>query len=224
MSTEDTVEYLSEHYFDPSALVWEEGEDGTAVLKLDEDQWDLVSSIDLNMFYDDGEGYIDLGIDNIYDFDDDGNLLADTSRKWLTIDGHTVAYYHMFTDDDGENYSIVGRVPAMLNGVRVNLILIFDNDNPRGYVAGATTDYAEDETLTSGKMLEQLKPGDTLDFLCDFYTYEGQYSDSYYLGEQMTVGDSITISSEDVGDGSVLLTYLFKDIYNQVYWTKSLVR
>lgn len=224
MSTEDTVSYLSDHYFDASALVWDEKDDGSAVLKLDEDQWDLVSSIDMNMFYDDGEGYIDLGIDNIYDFDDDGNLVADTSRQWLTIDGHTVAYYHMFTDDDGENYSIVGRVPAMLNGIRVNLILIFDNDNPRGYVAGATTDYAEDETLTSGKMLEELKPGDTLDFLCDFYTYEGTYSDSYYLGEQMTVGDTVTISSEDVGDGNVLLTYLFKDIYNQVYWTKSLVR
>ena len=224
LSEEDTVEYLSEHYFDPSALVWDEGDDGSAVLKLEDDQWDLVSSIDLNMFYDDGEGYIDLGIDNIYDFDDDGNLVADTSRKWLTIDGHTVAYYHMFTDDDGENYSIVGRVPAMLNGVRVNLILIFDNDNPRGYVAGASTDYTEEETLTSGKLLEQLKPGDTLDFLCDFYTYEGEYSDSYYLGEQMTVGDTVTISSEDVGDGNVLLTYLFKDIYNQVYWTRSLVR
>ena len=32
-----------------------------------------------NMFYDDGEGYIDLGLDNIYSFDN-GNLVADTER------------------------------------------------------------------------------------------------------------------------------------------------
>jgi hypothetical protein len=79
-------------------------------------------------------------------------------------------------------------------------------------------------SLLLGAVLALLDDGRLLVTVCQPQAYEGEYSDSYYLGEQMTVGDTVTISSEDVGDGNVLLTYLFKDIYNQVYWTRSLVR
>lgn len=43
--------------------------------------------------------------------------------------------------------------------------------------------------------------------------------DNYYLGETLTVGDTIEISNVDVGDGAVQATYRFTDIYNQHYWT-----
>ena len=222
MSPEDTTKYLSEHYFDASKLAWQQGSDGTYRIALPDEQWDLVTAVDLNMFYDDGKGYIDLGLDNIYDFDDEGRLMAYMNRNWLAIDGHTVAYYHMYTTDDGDKYSIVGRVPALLNGERVDLILVFDSENPRGYIAGAQTDYSANDVPTVGKTLKQLEPGDTLDFLCDYYTYDGDYSDSYLFGNQMIVGDNITISNESVGNGAVLLTYRFTDLYNQEYWTPSI--
>jgi hypothetical protein len=79
------------------------------------------------LYYDDGNGYVDLGLDNNYDFDDDGNLIAVTDRTWLSINGRVVAYYHTDTQEDGDNYTITGYVPAFLNGTRVNLILVFTN-------------------------------------------------------------------------------------------------
>ena len=121
-----------------------------------------------------------------------------------------------------DNYTITGHVPALLNGERVNLILVFDNENPYGYIAGARTDYVEGETETVAKGMSQLQVGDTLDFLCDYYSYSGEYMDSYYLGEQMTVTEDMTISNVDVGEGAVRVTYRFTDIYNQQYWTPAI--
>ena len=74
-----------------------------------------LQTLDLNLFYDDGAGYIDMGLDNVYDFDDTGALLGVNDGTWLAIDGQTVAYYHTSTVDDGENYTITGRVPVLHN-------------------------------------------------------------------------------------------------------------
>ena len=219
LDTNAMATYLSDNYFDASALVWGENEAGQRVLHLTEEQWGLVHSLELNMFYDDGEGYVDLGYDNVFEFDPKGDLIGDTDRTWLAINGQPVAYYYLDTVDDGENYTITGRVPALLNGERVDLLLVFDNENPYGYIAGARTVYTEGETETVAKGMGELEVGDTLDFLCDYYSYAGEYVDSYYLGEQMTVTDNMVISNVDVGEGDVKVTYRFTDIYNQQYWT-----
>lgn len=176
------------------------------------------------MFYDDGDGYIDLGLDNIYDFDSDGNLIPDTERNWLAINNQPVAYYHTDTTETGDDYTITGYVPAMLNGERVNLILVFDNENPDGYIAGASTDYVNNETDTIPKILTEINVGDKLDFLCDFYSYDGEYQDSYYLSEPVTVSENMTISNVDVGDGEVKLMYRFTDTYNQEYWSEAITK
>ena len=222
MSEEQTADYLSVNYFDPSNLVWTKTADGKYTMSLPETQWSLVHSLDMSMFYDDGTGYVDLGMDNLYSFDDAGNLVADTDRNWLSINGQVVAYYHTDTTEDGDSYTISGYVPAMLNGERVNLILVFDAENPDGYIAGATTDYIGSETDTVAKSMTELQAGDTLDFLCDYYSYDQQYQDSYYLGEQMTVTDNMQISNTDVGSGAVKIMYRFTDIYNQTYWTEAI--
>ncbi len=221
MDTDAMATYLSKNYFDASALVWTENDEGQRVLHLSEEQWSLVHSLEMNMFYDDGEGYVDLGFDNVFEFDKNGDLIGETDRTWLAINGQPVAYYYLDTVDDGVNYSITGRVPALLNGDRVDLILVFDNENPQGYIAGARTVYTEGETETVAKGMGVLQVGDTLDFLCDYYSYDGKYMDSYYLGEQMTVTDNMVISNVDVGDGDVKVTFRFTDIYNQQYWTEA---
>ena len=219
LSVEDTAAYLAENRLDESALIWQMNADGDPVIALTEEQWSYVQGLDLNMFYDDGQGYIDLGLDNVFDFDANGALLGVTDGTWLAINGQPVAYYHTNTTDDGENYTISGYVPALLNDERVELVLVFDNDNPYGYIAGARTVYIEGETDTQAKGLTELEVGDTLDFICDYYGYDGSYQDSYFLGEQMTVTADMEISNVDIGADSVCATYRFTDLYNQHYWT-----
>ncbi|MBQ6362232.1 MAG: peptidase C11 [Lachnospiraceae bacterium] len=224
LSDADTAEYISENFFNGENLKFEVAGDGTAKLHLPEDQWELVHDLDLNLFYDDGSGYMDLGLDNVFTFDDNGDLIADDGRTWLSINGQVVAYYHESTMGDQDNYTITGYVPALLNGEEVKLMITFDSENPDGYIAGARTVYNEDENLTLAKDLISVGDGDTLDFLCDYYSYDGEYIDNYYIGETLTLEGEPVIRNISVGDGPVKLMYRFTDIYNQSYWTDAVDR
>ena len=209
--------------FDPDKLIWKVDEEtGKRTLKLDDDTWRQVAGLDLNAFYDDGEGYIDLGLDNVYGFDEDKNMVAATDRTWLAVNGQVVAYYHMNTEDDGENYTITGRIPVLLNGERTNLIAVFDNAHPHGYIAGANTDYKDTDCVTVAKNMTEINDGDVIDFIADYYTYDGDYEDSYKIGDQITVKGGLTISDVEIkGDKTMKFAYRFTDHYDQEYWTPS---
>jgi len=225
MSDEAIERYISENSIDPSIFEWKVDSDGNWKMEIGREDWALIHSLDLNMFYDDGNGYINLGIDNVFDFDDQGNLIADDGALWISINDQPVAYFHTDTIDDGENYTITGRVPAILNEeTRVDLILVFDNENPNGYIAGAYYVYDNEEEPVSAKNLTELEIGDTLDFICDYYDYDGNYTDSYFIGDQITVSDNMRISDTYLGDDGVLITYRFTDIYDQEYWSPVLAR
>ena len=220
ISDEEVTDYVSKTQLDVEDLQWTEN-DGKNVLALTEEDWSMIHDLALNMFYDDGEGYIDLGLDNVYDFDEDGNLIAQTDGTWLAINGQVVPYYYDKTmEDENGNQVIYGYIPAFLNGDRVKLLVEFDEDDPDGRIIGASNDYQNDETETQAKSLISLETGDKLDFVCDYYSYDGDYQDSYYLGESMTVEDEMSISNVDVG-GDVDCMYRLTDIYNQTYWTPS---
>ena len=219
LDVEQAAEYLAENRFDAAELQWQTDSSGTPVLYLDAEQWGLVQALELNLFIDNGNGYIDMGLDNVYDFTDDGGLIGRYSGTWLAINGQPVAYYHEDTYDDGTNYMITGRVPALLNEDRVDLILVFDNDHPKGYIAGARYDYRGGETETVAKALGTLTSGDTLQFLADLYGYDNSYQDSYRMGAPMTVTDNMVISDVYVDAAAANATYCLTDIYNQTYWT-----
>ena len=63
------------------------------------------------------------------------------------------------------------------------------------------------------------KAGDTLEFLCDYYSYDGNFQNNYYLGEPMTVEEDMVISNVEIPGGTMEATYRLTDIYNQAYWT-----
>ena len=224
MPDDQVLQYILDNSIDMTDLVFEEYSDGSYRMELSEKEWSLIHSIDLNLFYDDGEGYINLGLDGIFEFDDENRLVADPGEYWISINGQPVSYFHMDTVDDGENYVITGRVPAILNEEdRIDLILVFDNDNPKGYIAGAYYVYDSEEPIVP-KNLTELNIGDTLDFICDYYDYNGNYIESYYIGNQLTVSENMEISDTYLEAENVLITYKLTDIFNQSYWTEPLKR
>ena len=222
LDMEDAETYLAENRFPDEALVWRNNSDGVPALYLGEEQWKLVHALELNLFYDDGQGYIDLGLDTVFDFDGDGGLLGVNEGTWLAINDQPVAYYHTSTVDDGGTYAITGRVPVLHNGSRAELILVFDSERPHGYVAGVQSVYLDGETDTVAKSQPELEPGDTLEFLCDYYTYSGDYQDSYRLGEAITVTEDELTVSDVILTGTTRAAYRFTDMYGQYHWTPTL--
>ena len=231
LDLEQTAQYISEHRLKGEELWWSgHQEDGTPTLHLDEDQWSLVQNLDLNVFVDDGGGYIDLGLDNVFEITASGDLLGVYDGTWLAINGQPVAYYHTGTVDDGERYTITGYVPVLHNGQRSELLLTFDNDQPYGYVAGVRAVYPDGETETVAKSDTDLQEGDVLEFVCDYYGYganagpleDFHYLDSYLLGEPLTVdAEGLTISNVPL-EGTVRAAYRFTDLYNNQFWTASI--
>ncbi len=225
LDVEQAAQYIAANQFDPSALIWTTNAEDYTCITLSPDQWKLVQDLKLNLYYDDGEGYIDLGYDTTFEFDEDGNLMAPDDKTWLSIDGQIVAFYVIDVQGDDSSYAITGRVPCELNGVRCNLILVFDSENEDGYVAGACYDYVEGETETIAKNLTEIQEGDTIDYVCDYYNYDKSFQQNYYLGEQVVVDKDMSemeIINLPVGEGKVYATYCFTDIYGQKYWTPTL--
>lgn len=194
---------------------------GKRVLSLTEEQWALVKTLEQNVFLDDGAGYIDLGLDNVMEWTDDGDLIMEYDGTWMSLNGQIVPYYFINDAYVDDGYTITGRVPALLNGERVDIILVFDDQNPYGVVAGAQINYAG-ATDVLGKGLIEIQKGDKIDFLCDYYAYDGTYQDSYYLGEQMVATGEWVIGNAPVGNDNYRMTYRLTDLYNARYWTPAI--
>jgi len=219
---EDSGEYLAAHQFDPSALVWTD-KGGQKVLTLTEEQWDMVQDVELNVFVDDGSGYIDLGLDNVFGFNEDGDLIGSYDRTWLAVNGQVVAYYMLSTEGTPEDYTVMGRIPAMLNGRRVDLMVSFTDELPGGEILGAAPLYDEEtETDTVSRGLWELREGDTIDFLCGCYDYERNFDDTYYLGQPLTVNGPLTLSNIAMDNASYVAAYRITDIYCNHYWTPAI--
>ncbi len=214
-----TASYLAENQFDQSALTWKKS-GGKYVMQLSEKQWSLVHDLELNVFYDDGSGFIDLGLDNVFEFTESGDLIGSFAGTWLAIDNQPVAYYHTDTTVTNGETVISGFVPVLLNGSRAELIIVFDNAHPSGHIAGARYVYENVETETVAKGTEGLQKGDKIDFLCDYYSYDGVYQDSYMIGKQLVYTGDHTVSDVYIDVSRVSATYLFTDIYNREYWTQ----
>ncbi|MCQ2451987.1 MAG: clostripain-related cysteine peptidase [Oscillospiraceae bacterium] len=214
-----SAESIASQYIDPSHITLSEVNGGHA-LTLTDDEWNLIQTVELNVFVDDGEGYIDLGLDNTFTWLDASTLDAEYDGSWLTVNGQVCAYY-MESDTQNEDGSwvTVGRIPAILDGQFVNLKVVFDSEHPNGIITGAWPLYkGETETMAKGDL--DITEGASLQLLCDYYDYDGNYEDSYKLGEPFTVGSSgLELAYLNLADTNCSVTYRLTDIYGASYWT-----
>ncbi len=230
-------EITSEDWYDPeTAWIYEQENDGEVleeliinlkddgyVLSLSDEQWNTINTIELQVLLDDGEGYLDLGRDNVYEFDNDGDLKVEFDYSWVALDGHVVPYYVEGEDYESDNWHTYGIVPAYLNGDEyIEIIVRWDYKYPEGYVEGYRK-YTE-TGVPAGKGYFDLKPGDTINWIVDYYTYDFQYEDYYLFNESYTVPNrEIIVSYEDVGDMDALIFFRLTDYFNNVYETEAVI-
>lgn len=214
----DHAEDISDNYINPARLVTTQ-RDGRNVLSLTEKEWSLIQTVELNVFSDDGDGYIDLGLDNTFDWYGDA-LLLEYDGTWLTLNGNVCAYY-LLSDtklEDG-TWTTVGRIPALLNGEPVNLRVVFDSANPEGVITGAYPLYSDGETDVQAKGNIEVAAGDKIELLCDYYNEDGSYSASYSLGDAFRVPESgLKLRNLSLNTDSLIVTYRLTDIYGNHYW------
>ena len=216
MTVTDNVEYIMANHFDDAELVWNNGR-----MDISRANWSMTESVVKNLFLDDGNGFIDLGCDAQYKTEGD-TLLDDFEGTWLTLDGNPMPFYYLGdTDYDNDEYVMYGYAPAYLNDVRVNLIIEFINGET-GYIAGAQYVYTGTESDTQAKMMISIGQGDKIQFVCDYYDYDGTYRNSYLYGDPFELGSSYTIGDSYL-HRECRVTYCFTDMYQNRHWTPSLI-
>jgi hypothetical protein len=194
--------------------------DGQSVLELDEDMWDQITDVELNVFVDDGDGYIDLGLDNVIEYNDDGDLIDDWDGTWLTVEDRPVALYPISDEDqDGNGLYITTKfTPVLVNGERMNLVIEFNEETGEDTVLGA-----QDVTPTGvqGKGYRELEEGDIIQPVCDYFGYDGTFMSAYELGDPFIVpedGQLTVVNKKVTGGDRMLYTARLTDYYQANYW------
>lgn len=209
--SEEYEEYYEESSYDESNLVVEDRGDYYALALSDED-WEIINDVQMQLYYDDGEGYIDLGTDNYFTADDDGALMVDYDGLWFSFGGYTTPLY--ITESNG-GYT-QGYIPAYLNDEYVQLIVLWDESHS-GDIVGAKRFY---DSGLSMKGLIPVEDGDTIQLTCDYYTYDGDYDDLYLYNDEFEYDSSMKVEYYPSGEGEYQLYYVITDIYNNTYYTE----
>lgn len=212
----DVTQYIVDNHFDGD-LNWKDDK-----IYLTEKQWSLIDNLKLNSYIDDGEGFLELGKDAIYEIDADGNLLKPDKGYWPGIstdkENYTVcAYYYLYKTIDGDDVIYTGRIPVLLNGEHVNLIVETKGNEYR--VLGAIIGYKEGIEVLA-KNIYEIHEGDTLQFIADYYDYDGNFVDVYPIGDELTVKDDIYFADLDISDENIYSAYEFIDIYQKSYFSQ----
>lgn len=242
IDTERTAQYLTDNQFNPSGLVWSNGK-----ITLSDEDWSLIDECKLSLFIDDGEGFIDMGYDlREGDFTEDGSLAQQFNGMWVSINGYFVPFYQLMSSEQ----NTMGYIPALYNGERAQLIVVFDENG--GSLVGVRLDYANGnkETDTVAKTVVQLgqqasfdvdgdvatlvsgdndvvsfKEGDVLTFIADYYDYDGNYKGTYQIWDDVKVDGDLEVYDVYLNlDSSMKVNTCFKltDIYGNVFWTPSM--
>lgn len=182
------------------------------VLELSDDDWDMISDIRMQLYYDDGEGYFDMGTDDYYEQDDDGALMVDFDGLWFSLGDYMVPLNITETE-----YYTEGQIGCFLNGEYVYLIVRWDNEHD-GDIIGARREY---ESGVSMKGLLPVNDGDTIELVCEYYDYDGNFDDFYCYGEPFEYDSSMTVDYYPIGEGSYIIYYIITDIYNNKFYTET---
>lgn len=216
---EDYAEHYDENIYEIRELI-DKG-DYYAMQFTDED-WDIIVSAELQVMLDDGEGYIDLGSDNVCVFDDDNDLIVDFDYTWLTIEGVSAPFYYEYEySKNNDSWFTYGYTPALLNGdTYIEIITCWSNYQPRGAIAGYRI--AAEDVAPVGKGWFSFSEGDTIDLLCDYYTYDGNYDGVYMFGDTITVTDApLQVCYDYVNYDTCLVSVMLTDIYHNNFWTET---
>lgn len=189
------------------------------VVEMDDNLWDAFSDFQITVMQNYGDGYLMLGTDDAYQVTDDENIAVDFDGEWLSIDGSFFSFYCDAPEEteDGEiRYS--GTIPAILNGEeRIDLVVSWPTASERG--EGETVGYVQGYRMSEqgyvlGRGLGQLKAGDTLTPIFDYFDSEGNWVETLQ-GNVITVSDpsNVEVRYQDAGDADVLFWGTLTTVY-----------
>jgi hypothetical protein len=170
-----------------------------------------------------GDFFTQIYEDTYVEIEEDGTILTEFDGIMTTIEGELACLYEIESAEDYILYS----VPALLNGKDVNLIVLYDDENPDGIVQGAMPIYDTIAGMAPKKWLP-IETGDEVVLV--YYTEkfydiddlsEGSEDDYWWSeGPSFTVDrDGLTVENWEVEDGIYLYGFTIIDLQGNEYYT-----
>ena len=142
--------------------------------------------------------------------------------RYTLKDNRIYIDYTIKNNDEDDLYFGFGQHPAF------NCPLVKDKEFADYWVEFEKEDVEKDPAEDLKEVPEApefaLKDGDRLEFICDYYSYSGEYQDSYLLGEPTVIDGEPVIEYLRPSGGSLRLMYKFTDLYENEFWTPALVQ
>lgn len=163
-------------------------------LQLTDEQLKNLGKVEANLMMDvsdpDFECYVELGYvqDVVTDWNS-GKIYGMFDGSWATLDGQMVCMY----DQIANAKYIRSLIPALLNGEEYYILVIFDEENPGGVVAGATVGYTE--AGTPARNTVELEEGDEVIPMYEllYWDENGEQQSEPFEGDPIIVGADGTI-------------------------------
>jgi len=179
-------------------------EDGTSVLDLGPQAYDVLAGVGFSLYYIDEENdlMLMLGIDNDMTADWEKGIFYDNFRGvWGAVDNHMV---YMELSCDGEDYNLY-TVPVLLNDELYNLQIVYDFITEEWNILGASPGL--DESGMAAKELRQLVPGDRITTIWKLASYSGDEDFELYTVDDFTVTEHTTFGEVSLFDGRYCLVF-----------------
>lgn len=208
-------------------------EDGNFTVQLTEEElknmrniyftlWGKEEELEPGIFY-----YIELAETAELSVQEDGTVTTQFDGTWTTLNGNWVCMYEIDRTDTQVRYAI----PAYVNDLDVDIIVVYDVQNPEGKVAGARL-VSETENNMSSKQMIEIVPGDEITlfywaelFFDDERFTEDEIPDGYeegcwYADEPWVVPEEgLRLEHQELDANDYLYGFALYDTGNNVHYT-----
>lgn len=203
-------------------------QDGSWVLPMTDELWESAASFEITVLEEYEDGYVMLGSDNVYDVDEDGNIVVSYDGTWLALGGEAVSFYcDPVTELSDGTYACSGTIPALLNGeTRIDIYVWWDlsdegNTEWEGEVLGYRK--ADAGNATFGKGYESFAAGDVVEPLFDVYDADGNWTGTI-TGASISMDDTgMKTTYEEFEAGTSYFWGTLTTVYGSAIDTETLV-
>ncbi|MBQ3392920.1 MAG: hypothetical protein IJG52_05900 [Lachnospiraceae bacterium] len=198
-------------------------------IELPEKAWKSVIDSQTIVYLRTNEGRMYLGSDHIGSSDENGHPMVAFDGTWPTVGGSLICYNSLPVRETEDGTVFSGQTQAILNGSdRVMLQIQCEpvkdpsEQPPKAYIVG----YVETDNPMAifSKGMQMLQPGDTLEFLFDFYDDEGKIvkTETYGKRVRVTSDNLVEVTDEPLGECDVQFGGMLTDVYQRVFLTELL--
>ncbi len=203
--------------------------DGGYELELPENVWKIIIDSREVYYQKCAEGWRYLGTDEAGMLDENDRPLVSTDGYWIHIGNQLISYEAKNAVSTGEGIVYKGTTRALLNDGR-EIILDIEwepiNDDTDIEVTGTITGYefADNESFFLEKGKHELKPGETIRFLFDYYDEQGKLIKSEPYGNPIVVTSmsALKVTDKYLGECDLKYGIILIDAYQRSFATEML--